>query len=177
MSLPQTQTAVRPVLVAACGNVWAGDDAFGPTVAQLLRERSLSGVEVVDLGMKPAGLLDHLGDRTTVVIVDAAEPSSAFASDVLIDMDFMSPHRPALLHDAALSTHGLSIAHELALAQKLGQLPARVHLISAVATATELGEAMSATIQQLTSVAADRICALFATVPYEPPVRREEQVQ
>ena len=49
-----------PILIAAYGNDMAGDDSFGPLVAEAVSAMALVGVEVVNLGMKPASLLDHL---------------------------------------------------------------------------------------------------------------------
>ena len=61
-----------PLLVAAFGNDMAADDAFGPLVAEALRAMAPAGVEVVNLGMRPAALLDHLAGRAALCVVDAA---------------------------------------------------------------------------------------------------------
>jgi hydrogenase maturation protease len=152
---------VVPILIVACGNVLAGDDAFGPLVAQRLRQLSPKGTEIIDLGTKPAGLLDHLPGRHGVIIVDAAEPSSGSAGE-LIDMDFMSSCRPPLRHDVALSSHGLSIAHELALARTLGMLPVHVHLIAAATGTTQIGEAPTVGVLQSVEPAANRVAEIAA---------------
>ena len=64
--------ACLPILVVAYGNDLAADDAFGPLVAEAVRAKAIEGVEVLNLGMKPAGLLDHLAGRRAVCVVDAA---------------------------------------------------------------------------------------------------------
>ena len=156
--------ASLPILVAACGNAWAGDDAFGPEVARQLRLRRPTGLEIVDLGMKPAGLLDHLGpDRRGVIIVDAAQADGGCRPGELIDVDFMSPHRPALLHDVALSSHGLSIAHELALARTLDLSPPRIHLIAVGAQVTAMGSPMSDNVREAVELAVRRTLQLVET--------------
>ena len=101
-----------PILVAAYGNEMAGDDSFGPRVAEAVRAMALAGVEVMNLGMKPASLLDHLAGRRAVCIVDAA-CCDGLPEGTLIDVDFLDADRPRLLHDSTLSTHGLSLADEL----------------------------------------------------------------
>ena len=132
---------VQPILIAACGNMLAGDDAFGPLVARELMRHKLEGVEVVDLGMRPAGLLDHLPGRRAVIIVDAAV-SPGTTPGVLIEMDFFAPppaHRPALCADRATSTHALSIAGQLELAQALGLLPDTVRLLALIVEKIDIG--------------------------------------
>jgi len=133
-----TDHVVQPILVAACGNTLAGDDAFGPLVARELAGRKLEGVEVVDLGMRPAGLLDHLPGRRAVILVDAARLEGA-AEGEQMDVDFFAPGRPELCADRTTSTHGLSLAGQLELAQALGMLPAVVRLVALLVESTRIG--------------------------------------
>jgi hydrogenase maturation protease len=133
------QTA-QPILVAACGNTLAGDDAFGPLVAQELQRQPPAGVEVIDLGMRPAGLIDHLPGRRVVILVDAAL-CPGHAAGELLDMDFFDPNRPALCADRITSTHALSLAGQLELAEALGILPPVVRLVALVTNSTQVGTA------------------------------------
>ena len=69
---------MAPILVACCGNPLAGDDAFGHLVAEELQHDPMVGVEVLDLAMNPASLLDqNLEGRRVLLIVDAAEVPGA----------------------------------------------------------------------------------------------------
>ncbi len=130
----------RTILVAACGNPWAADDSFGPCVARCLNQFQLAGVEVVDLAMRPAGLLDLLPGRQALAVVDAAQ-CSAESLGRMLEFDWFDPRRPELLHDDALSSHGLSLNVQLELAQKLGVLPGRVRLFAVgIAGADPAGE-------------------------------------
>ena len=131
-----------PILVAAYGNDMAADDSFGPLVAEAVRAMAIPGVEVVSLGMKPASLLDYLADRRAVCVVDAAR-CDGLPVGMLIDADFFDADRPPLVHDASLSTHGLSVADELALAQRLGISPKDVRLVAVVAGSVEIGRTPS----------------------------------
>jgi hydrogenase maturation protease len=133
-----TDHALQPILIAACGNTLAGDDAFGPLVARELAQQSLPGVEVVDLGMRPAGLIDHLPGRRAVILVDAALCPGA-APGVLLDMDFFAPNRPALCADRITSTHALSLAGQLELARALGMLPPVVRLVALEIQSAQVG--------------------------------------
>ena len=153
---------IPPILVAACGNLMAGDDAFGPLVARRLREIAPDDAEIIDLGMKPTGLLDHLDQRTAAVVVDAAIADDRFPVGCLVDMDFFSPGRPQLVHDMPLSSHGLSIAHELELARKLQMLPQQVVLVAAAIDDAKMGDKVSPALESLVNSAADRICQLVS---------------
>ncbi len=135
-----TGSTPQPILVAACGNTLAGDDAFGPLVAQELQRRPPAGVDVIDLGMRPAGLIDHLPGRRVVILVDAAL-WPGHAPGELLDMDFFDPLRPPLCADRITSTHALSLAGQLELAEALGMLPEIVRLVALVAQATHVGSA------------------------------------
>ena len=55
----------------------AGDDAFGPLLAESLQRSPLRGVEAADLGMNPGSLLDLLDGRLALVIADAAVVAGA----------------------------------------------------------------------------------------------------
>ena len=147
-----------PLLVAAYGNEMAADDAFGPLVAEALRTMAVAGMEVVSLGMQPAALLNHLADRRAVCVVDAAL-CEGMPDGTLIEADFFDAARPSLVHDAALSTHGLSVADELDLAERLGICPSQVWLVAAVAGSVEVGQPIGDRVLQRVSVATQRIAA------------------
>lgn len=153
----------QPVLVACCGNPLSGDDAFGPLVAKRLSERGgapAAGIELIDLGMKPAGLAPHLAGRVAAIVIDAAEPGPLAAPGTLVDAPFDDELRPRLRHDRALSSHGLSIVHELELARALGLLPPRVWLLAAVGEHFTLGAPPSERMRQLADRAAARVAEL-----------------
>jgi hydrogenase maturation protease len=148
--------APEPILVAAFGNEMAGDDAFGPRVAEAVRAMAIPGVEVVALGMKPAGLLDQLAGRRALCVVDAAR-CDGVPTGTLLDLDFFGANRPSLVHDTALSTHGLSVADEIELARRLDLCPEEVRLVAVAAGSVEVGRSISGEVLRQVSAAADRI--------------------
>jgi hydrogenase maturation protease len=152
-----------PILVATYGNKLAGDDAFGPLVAEALHAQACAKVEVVSLGMRPAGLLDYLADRMALCVVDAAWCDQRPAG-MLVEMDFFAKDRPELVYDRALSTHGLSVLAELQLARQLGLCPPQVRLVAVVAATVQVGCPLSAPVQQQVPVAARRIADWARTV-------------
>ena len=62
-----------------------------------------------------------------------------------------------LVHDTALSTHGLAIADELELARRLGICPGDVRLVAVVAESVEVGRSASDAVLGQVPVAASRI--------------------
>jgi hydrogenase maturation protease len=116
------------LLVATCGNLMASDDAFGPLVARDLRQIRPPGVEVVDLDIRPAALLDHLPGRTGLILVDAVHAPGQPPGRVL-DLDWFGPDRPELANDDTMSTHGLSLGMQIEMAERLGMLPPFVRLV------------------------------------------------
>lgn len=147
------------ILVAACGNVMAADDALGPMVAARLRERQLPGVEVIDLDLRPAGLLDLLiVPRSALIVVDACQIEDRSESDEnLIEIRWREGGKEAIIHDDVLSTHGLSIANQLEMAEAMDLLPEEAWLELARIRNATIGEAPSDEIESAAQVIAKRI--------------------
>jgi hydrogenase maturation protease len=146
---------VSPLLVASFGNKLAGDDAFGGLVGDRVLAMDLPGVELANVGMQPFGLVHRLeGGRQGLVIVDASLATPAVPAGHLLDIDFFAPHEVPLVHDIALSTHGLSIADELELAKQLDILPPRVRLVTATTAVFVLGLPPTLDTQRLVEPAA-----------------------
>lgn len=132
------RTHARPILVVVCGNENAGEDALGPRVARELADMNLSGVDIVDLAMKPAALFDLLAGRELLLIVDAiATPSADEAWKVVVCS--WSDCRNSVIRGANSSTHGLSIGDQLLLAEQLGMLPLDVRFVGCTVGMFELG--------------------------------------
>ncbi len=132
----------QSILVAACGNVMASDDAFGPLVACEVCRRALAGVEVVDLDIRPAALMDYLPGKNGLILIDAVYAPGLEVGRVL-DIDWFSPDRPGLMNDDTMSTHGLSIGMQLDLAGRLGLLPGLVRLVAVCIEPAGVGQPQS----------------------------------
>jgi Ni,Fe-hydrogenase maturation factor len=187
--------AVLPILIAAYGNDMAADDAFGPLVAEALRATTPANVEIVSLGMKPAGLLDILANRRALCVVDAAH-CDGLTPGTLLEIDdplslwervrvradseqdntcstsaltpSPSPKERGelrLVHDCVLSTHGLSVADEIRLAKQLDLCPSEVRLVAVVAESVEVGRPISEAVSRQISVAAAQIIRWAEHIP------------
>ncbi|WP_432157366.1 hydrogenase maturation protease [Streptomyces sp. bgisy153] len=115
------------LLVAGVGNIFLGDDAFGPEVVVALRDHPLpAGVTVRDFGIRGLDLAYTLLDGwDAVVLVDAAPRGHRPGTLSVVD-----PEPPAAA-DTAPEAHGMDPVKVLALAARLtdGPLP-RVVLLA-----------------------------------------------
>jgi hydrogenase maturation protease len=113
------------VLVAGIGNVFLGDDAFGVELAGRLAARKLpGGVEVVDFGIRGMDLAFALQeDLDAAVLLDAVprggEPGTLYVIEPEVGAGAA----------AAVEAHGMDPVKVLALARRLGRLPARVLVV------------------------------------------------
>jgi len=151
------QGTARSILVVALGNPMAGDDGFGQAVASRLRDLDVPALQVVDLSREgPTGLLDHLENPSALLVIDAVNAPGMKPGE-RVDVDWAWEGRPALVHEPALSTHGLSVAHQLELAASLGMVPGEVRLIGAVLESARCGDGISASLSPTVSWAVERI--------------------
>ncbi|MEV7977010.1 hydrogenase maturation protease [Streptomyces sp. NPDC086519] len=108
------------LLVAGVGNIFLGDDAFGPEVIRALAQRPLPpGAEVRDYGIRGMDLAYTLLDGwPVVVLVDAAVRGERPGTLSLVEPG-LPDGRPA----APPGAHGMDPAKVLALAAHLGDEP------------------------------------------------------
>ncbi|MER5183153.1 hydrogenase maturation protease [Streptomyces sp. NPDC002896] len=113
------RTADARVLVAGIGNIFLGDDAFGPEVAAALLARPHPpGVHIADFGIRGMDLAYALGHGyDAAVLVDAAPRGQGPGTLYVIE-----PEEPA--GEPAPEAHGMDPVRVLALARHLnGKLP------------------------------------------------------
>jgi hydrogenase maturation protease len=108
--------------VVGVGNRWRRDDAAGLLVAELLAQRGLAGVEVIEHEGEPLDLIDTCSGAQAVWLVDAA--SSGAAPGSVHRFDASERELPSSMF--RVSTHRLGVGEALELARTLGRLPPRV---------------------------------------------------
>jgi hydrogenase maturation protease len=106
------------ILVAGIGNIFLGDDGFGPAVARRLAERALpAGVEVKDFGIRGLDLAYALqGEYDAAVLVDAAPRGAEPGSLYVIEPDQSDDGGGAV----PLDTHGMDPVRVMRLARAMG---------------------------------------------------------
>ena len=85
----------RPTLVAGVGNIFLGDDGFGPEVARRLAQASLpDGVRVADYGTSGMHLAyDLASGYGTAILVDAAPRGEPPGTVTLLEADMALAQR------------------------------------------------------------------------------------
>jgi hydrogenase maturation protease len=117
----------RRVLVAGVGNLFLGDDGFGPEVARRLAGADLpEGVEVADVGIRGVHLAYQLLDGyDLVVLVDASPRGGEPGSVYVIEPTVEASGAQAAMVDA----HDMGPGAVLALLEALGGTPGRVLVV------------------------------------------------
>ena len=149
-------TPGAPILIAACGNPMAADDGFGPAVAERLASRDLPEVSVLNLTTRPDVLLEHLGNRAALLVIDAVTGAGEDPSDRWVDLSWREAMAAGLQTAGSLSSHGWSVGSVIEMARRLKMLPPVVHLIGIRIDRDHVGEAMSGEVATSVEAAADR---------------------
>ena len=116
------------VLIAGIGNIFLGDDGFGPEVARRLGGQKLpDGVCVKDFGIRGFDLACALTEPwELIVMVDAAARGGEPGTIYVLEVTDSSGTHAADLPNA----HGLDPAQALRLAGSLGKVTARLLLVA-----------------------------------------------
>ena len=137
-------------VVLGLGNLIERDDGFGVRVAQALeaelgRELSQAGIELVDGGTLGLNLLPLVEDCSHLLVLDAVEAGAA--PGALVEL---TKEQIPLFGGIKLSQHQVTFQEVLALAGLRGNLPERVHLIgvqpAVISSGLELSEAVEAQV-------------------------------
>lgn len=154
---PQTIPEALPpgaVRVFGVGNPYRGDDAVGPRVAELLRERLPAAVAVAPHDGEVGALLEAWEDAELVVVADAVHAGEAPGTVVRLDAA-RDPLPPA----PATSSHGFGVAETVELGRALGSLPPRLVVYGIEGADYATGAPLSPVAERAAAEAAGRIAA------------------
>jgi hydrogenase maturation protease len=142
------------ILVIGLGNRLRGDDGIGAAVARAVSARMTSGVLVQEATGDMAELLEAWSGHQDVIIVDAMR--SGQPPGTLRWIDLRREPFPAAAFPSQ-STHDLGLAAALAMAEALGQMPARVGVLGIEAGQFDAGAALSESVGAAVGPAAELI--------------------
>jgi hydrogenase maturation protease len=132
------------VLVIGIGNEHRGDDAAGLVVARRLRERGVSGVDIIEFQGEGTALIDRWAGVERVYLVDAV--CSGAAAGTCFRLDGLRQIFPgAKLHG---STHGLGLAAAIELGRALDRLPRALMIYGIEGASFSIGDAISLEAQR-----------------------------
>lgn len=163
----------RSIAVLGIGNVLLGDDAFGPTVVELLRARYALGagtpVTLLDVGTPGLSLPVHLAGHDAVILVDSVADAGENGEVRLYrrdDLDRLPPKARTSAHDPA-------VQESLWLADLAGEGPREIVLVGAIAAGAGIGEPMSERMRRACDDGASLVLAELARMGARPVERPE----
>jgi hydrogenase maturation protease len=154
------------VLVAGIGNLFLGDDGFGPEVVRrLAKQRALPpGVRVIDYGIRGMHLAyDLLDPYDALVLVDALPAAGATGQVVMLEVSADD------LGDGEFDAHGMNPVAMLSGVERLGgTLPATYLVGCRVADVAEgigLSEPVAAAVPEAVAAVRALVGRLSAAAP------------
>lgn len=149
---------VRPHPRVLCLGSAHGDDQVAWFAAERLQ--ALSPALDVRLLSSPLQLLDTLPGCKRAILVDAAVADGHQLQPGRI-LEFLWPDARLQALDG-ISSHGFSAPRVLALAERLGRLPAHVHLLAVAGGRFEAGRELSPSVASALRPLVDRVLLLVA---------------
>jgi hydrogenase maturation protease len=129
---------ISRILIAGIGNIFLGDDGFGPEVLRHVfgRVNGSAGVRATDYGIGGMHLAyDLLEDWNALVLVDAIPNRGSPGTVHVFEADHGSPDAPA-----GLDAHGMDPATVFASLRALGGTPPRTIVVGC--EVADVGEGM-----------------------------------
>ncbi|MCQ4117704.1 hydrogenase maturation protease [Rhodococcus tibetensis] len=146
-------TVDRRVLVAGVGNIFFGDDGFGPEVLRGVAARSLPpGVRAVDFGIRGTHLAYELLDGWGALLLVDAVPNRG-APGALSAVEVQADSVPA----APLDAHSMDPGAVFASLHALGGALPRTVVLGCQVENTEEGIGLSAPVQAAVGPAVDAV--------------------
>lgn len=146
---------IAPVLVAGVGNVFFGDDGFGPHVAQALARDAHPGVSVEDYGIRGLHLAyDLLSGYERAIIVDAVPRGGAPGTLYVIEPDVDA-------EAATADAHRMDIGSVLAFVRTLGGVAPPITIVGCEPENVEPGLGVSEVVSQAIPMAAELVRRLI----------------
>lgn len=150
------------VLVAGLGNIFLGDDAFGPeVVAHLARVGVPSAVRLLDVGTRGVHLAYELleGQYPLVILIDVVAKGGAPGSVYVLE-----PDEDGASIGSFPDAHSLAPHRVLDLTRRLGAQPGRVLIVGCEPSQFEPEHGVSAVVRRAVAEAAGVVLDLIATM-------------
>jgi len=157
------------VLIAGIGNIFLGDDGFGPEVIRHVGGRFAAdeSVRVVDYGIGGVHLAyDLLEDWAALVLVDAVPGRGAPGSLRVFEAD-----QESLAATAALDAHGMDPGTVFASLRALGGAAPRTIVVGCQAADVSDGIGLSEPVRAAIAGAVDAVTAAVAMLRSERAVQ------
>ena len=151
--------APKRVAVIGLGNVFMGDDGFGPLAVEMFRCKyeCSSDVEVLDLGTPGLDLTPYLHGADLVVVADAVDTDEKPGTLCIYREADVRGHRAQL----RLTGHDPGLQKSLAHLRMAGETLSEVIIVGVVPESCEFGNGISSSVLIACSAAVDSIARLL----------------
>jgi hydrogenase maturation protease len=157
------------VLVAGIGNVFFGDDGFGPAVVRRLEEQKMpEDTRIADYGIRGLDLAYELTEGWDLAILLDALPHGASPGAVAV----LEPDADDATHRELVDPHSLTPAAVLALTRRLGGPMPKVLVVGCEPASLEADASLrlSAPVQAAVSTAAGLVMSMLSDSSLGPRV-------
>ena len=157
-----------PVLVLGMGNILLTDEGLGVRALESFRARYEipDGVELLDGGTTGMGLLDDIGGRAQLLVLDAVQTGAPPGTLAVLRDDQV----PVYFRRRA-TPHQLGLSDVLATLELAGEKPASVTVLGLVPDSLDLSLELSATILARLGDLVDALAAELTALGYPPQPR------
>jgi len=146
------------VLVAGIGNIFFGDDGFGPAVAQRLASETIAEAHVADFGIRGMHLAyELLSGYAAAVLIDAVPRGGDPGTLYVIEPE---PVQSGATPDA----HRMDLESVFACARMLGGEPPPVTIVGCEPATIEDGIGLSPSVERAVEAALPLVRRVVATV-------------
>jgi hydrogenase maturation protease len=161
---------VNRVLVAGVGNVFFGDDGFGPAVVRALASDPPAGATVKDFGIRGMHLAYELLDGyERAILIDAAPRGEAPGTLFLMELD---PQERGGTPDA----HSMDLLNVFAFMRVLGGSAPQMTLVGCEPGATDEEMGLSEAVERAIEPALTVVRRLVDESLAAPPRRQGEEI-
>jgi len=135
---------MRRLLIGGLGNVLLGDDGVGPYLTRLLAAHYQfeSGVELADLGTPALDLIEYIGGRDAVILIDSLKSDAAPGAIQIFRQQDLICRCPSLRQD----THSGALVETLLSIDLFGITPPHLLLVGIVGKSYTPGCSLSAAV-------------------------------
>lgn len=151
------------IKIIGVGNMHRGDDAAGLLAASDLRRKLDPEINVIETIGEPTKLLAAWGDAETVILIDASAPSGNTGCIKRI----VAGEAPLPKEASASSTHSLSLADAIELAETLGERPARIIIFAIEGVNFGIGEELSPAVERALPLLVEQVKKEISTINRE----------
>lgn len=140
-------------LLIGVGNPFRNDDGAGIAVTRRLKEKKLSGVEILELSGEGTTLMESWRGRSSIIVFDATLSGKPPGTIYRIEAHQEKIPRSLL----QCSTHSFGVAEAVEMSRSLGELPPSLLVYGIEGLNFESGENLSPSVEASVQLVADHI--------------------